>query len=53
MAQTGVILIEKWLLVFGCFADKMVLFGVVSGLLKNKAINFSFQDYFKRYMCNF
>ena len=40
---------EKLLLVFRCFANKMVL----SGFAKSKAINFSFKDYFDRSICNF
>ena len=44
-----VIMSDKLLLVFGCFTNKMELFG----LPKSKAINFSFKDYFDRSICNF
>ena len=49
MAWAEVILSEKLLLVFRCFTNKMVLFGFA----KSKAINFSFKDYFDRFICNF
>ena len=49
MAWAEVTLSEKLLLVFRCFTNKMVLFG----LAKSKAINFSFKDYFDRSICNF
>ena len=49
MAWAEVILSEKLLLVFCCFTNKMVLFGFA----KSKAINFSFKDYFDRYICNY
>ena len=48
MAWAEVILSDKLLLVFRCFTNKMVLFGFT----KNKAINFSFKDYFDRFICN-
>ena len=49
MVWAEVILSDKLLLVFRCFTNKMVLFG----LAKSKAFNFSFKDYFDRSMCNF
>ena len=49
MAWAEVILSEKLLLVFRCFANKIVLLGFA----KSKAINFSFKDYFDRSICNF
>ena len=49
MALVEVILSEKLLLVFRCFTNKMVLFGFA----KSKAINFSFKDYFDRFIYNF
>ena len=48
MAWAEVILSEL-LLVFRCFTNKMVLFGIA----KSKAINLSFKDYFDRSICNF
>ena len=49
MAWAEVILSNKLLLVSRCFTNKMVLFGFA----KNKAINFSFKDYFDKSICNF
>ena len=49
MAWAEVILSEKLLLVFHCFTNKMVLFG----LAKSKAIHLSFKDYFDRSICSF
>ena len=46
MARAEVILSEKLLLfVFRCFTNKMMLFGVIFWLVKNKAINFNFQNF--------
>ena len=49
MAWAKVILSHKLLLIFRCFTNKMVLLGFP----KSKAINFSFKDYFDRFICNF
>ena len=49
MAWAEVIFSEKLLLVFRCFTNKMVLLE----LAKSKAINFSFNDYFDKSICNF
>ena len=40
-----VILCEKLLLVFRCFTNKMVIFGVVFRFVKNKVIILSFEGF--------
>ena len=45
MAPAEVVLSEKLLLVFCCFTNKMVLFGLPKAF---EAINSSFKDYFDR-----